>query len=210
MHGLLCTGVSMALGTLLLACTDPRPGTGREVAEAIAMRQDAAPEGRNRAKKDADAGGDAGEGAQETPATQSGSPRDSRIGPDAPLEPVPLPDDGLLPVADPVTGADVKLDGVLLELVRARRSGGDAAVLAYIEQHRPGLSVERLQVEIICESVDTAEAVRNQVTGAGGTVTSSFENRVWAEIALEDVEALAVTEAVWTVSMSQALAPIAR
>ena len=124
---------------------------------------------------------------------------------EAPPEPVSLVEADVLPAVQPVTGTDVKLDGVLLELVRARRTGGEAGVLAYVEQHQPGLSVDRLRVEIVCDSSDAAATVREQVAAAGGTVTTSFENYVWAEVELEDVEALALTEAVWTIGVTQSL-----
>ena len=122
-----------------------------------------------------------------------------------PADQVPLPGGDALPVAQPVSGADVKLDGVLLELVRARRTSGEAGVLAYVERYQPGLSVDRLRVQIVCESADKAAAVREQVAGAGGTVTTSFANYIWAEVSLDEIEALAVTEAVWTIGVSQAL-----
>ena len=124
---------------------------------------------------------------------------------DAPPEPISLVGADVLPAVRPVSGTDVKLDGVLLELMRARRTGGEAGVLAYVEQHQPGLSVNRLRVEIVCGSSDAAAAVREQVAAAGGTVTMSFENYVWAEIPLDEVEALAVTEAVWTIGVTQSL-----
>ena len=122
-----------------------------------------------------------------------------------PADPVPLPGGDVLPVAGPVAGADVKLDGVLLELVRARRTGGEVGVLAYVERHQPGLSVDRLRVQIVCESTDKAASVREQVAGAGGTVTTSFANYIWAEVSLDEIETLAATEAVWTIGVSQAL-----
>ena len=122
-----------------------------------------------------------------------------------PADAVPLPGGDALPVAQPVTGADVKLDGVLLELVRARRTGGEAGVLAYVERYQPGLSVDRLRVQIVCESADQAASVREQVEGAGGTVTTNFANYIWAEVSLDEIETLAVTEAVWTIGVSQAL-----
>ena len=111
----------------------------------------------------------------------------------------------LLPAAQPVTGVDMKLDGVLLELVRARREGGETGLLAYMERHRQGLSPERLPVQIVCESIGAVAAVREQVAAEGGTVTTSFENHLWAELPLDGIEALAATEAIWTVAVSQAV-----
>ena len=137
----------------------------------------------------------------------SGSPDSpSESGPAAtPPDPLSLANADVLPAVQPVTGTDVKLDGVLLELIRARRTGGEAAVRAYAQQHQPGLSVERLRVEIVCDSPDAAAVVREQVAAAGGTVTTSFENYVWAELPLDEVEALVVSEAVWTIGVTQSL-----
>ena len=135
----------------------------------------------------------------------AGSPADTIESVHAPLEPLSAVESDVLPVAQPVTGADAKLDGVLLELVRARRAGGETGLLAYVEQHRRELSLDRLQVEIVCESPGAAAAVREQVAAVGGTVTTGFENYLWAELSLEGVEALAATEAVWTVAVSQAV-----
>ena len=121
------------------------------------------------------------------------------------MAPVSLVGEEVLPVAQPVTGTEVKLDGVLLELVRARRADGAAGVLAYVERYQPGLSVDSLRVHIVCESADEASAVRDQVAGVGGTVTASFANYVWAEVPLDEIEALAATEAVWTIGVSKPL-----
>ena len=43
------------------------------------------------------------------------------------------------------------------------------------------------------------------MAAAGGTVTTGFENYLWAELPLDGVEALAATEAIWTVAVSQAV-----
>ena len=149
-----------------------------------------------------EAGGDATAGPAPAPPEP---PSDAPGAEVPPADSVPLPGGAALPVAQPVTGADVKLDGVLLELVRARRTGGEAGVLAYVERSQPGLSVDRLRVQIVCESADKAASVRELVAGAGGTVTTSFANYIWAEVSLDEIEALAVTEAVWTIGVSQAL-----
>ena len=147
---------------------------------------------------------EAGSGA-EVPAPGSPDAPNEPDPAEAPPEPVSLVEADVLPAVQPVTGTDVKLDGVLLELVRALRTGGEAGLLAYAAQHQPGLSVDRLRVEIVCDSSDAAAAVREQVTAAGGTVTTSFENYVWAEIPLDKVEGLAVSEAVWTIGVTQSL-----
>lgn len=111
----------------------------------------------------------------------------------------------LLPAAQPVGAVEAKLDGVLLELVRARRTDGEAGVRAYVERHQPGLSADRLPVEIVCESPEDAAAVRELVVTAGGAVTTSFDNHIWAAVPLTSVETLAEVAAVWTIALDQAL-----
>ena len=111
----------------------------------------------------------------------------------------------LLPAAQPVSAVEAKLDGVLLELVRARRADGEAGVRAYVELRKPELSPDRLRVEIVCESPEDAAAVRELVETAGGAVTTSFDNHLWAEVALASVETLAEAAAVWTIALDRAL-----
>ena len=152
---------------------------------------------------------------QEMPDSASDPPDVSPDPPDAPSDPLPEPSlvagPIVLPPAQPVTGTDVKLNGVLLELVRARRQGGEAGVLAYVEQHRPGLSVDHLHVEVVCTSAETGTWVREQIEAAGGTVTASLENHIWADLSLDGVETLVAAEAVWTISVSQVVVePMAR
>ena len=132
------------------------------------------------------------------------SEADAPVAADAP-QPVALVGGDMLPAAQPVTGTDVKVDGVLLELLRARRAGGEAGLRAYVAQYRPSLSVDRLRVEIVCASVEAVALVREQVAAADGTVTTSFDSYVWAEVSLDGVEALAGTEAVWTIAVTQAV-----
>lgn len=111
----------------------------------------------------------------------------------------------LLPAAQPVGAVEAKLDGVLLELVRARRTDGEAGVRAYVERHQPGLSADRLLVEIVCESAEDTAAIRELVVTAGGAVTTSFDNHIWAAVPLTSVETLAEVAAVWTIALDQAL-----
>ena len=133
------------------------------------------------------------------------SPSDGSDAEDALSDAVSLVGGDVLPPVQPVSGTDAKLDGVLLELLRARRAGGDAGAAAYAAQHQPGLSLDGLRVQIVCESADEASTVREQVAEAGGTVTASFENYLWAEVSLGEIEGLAQAEAVWTLSVSQAV-----
>ena len=143
----------------------------------------------------------AGDGGDEQPAGP-----DAVSGPDAELPGLGDLDLGdLLPAAQPVGAVEAKLDGVLLELVRARRTDGVAGVRAYVERHHPGLSLDGLQVEIVCESPEDAAAVRELVETAGGSITTSFDNHVWAEVPLTSVETLAEVVAVWTIALDQAL-----
>ena len=107
----------------------------------------------------------------------------------------------LPPVADVVTPVEAKLDGALLEMVRGQRDGQDA-----------GASSDggRVTVEIVCESPDHVAAVQEQVVAAGGAVTASFEDHLWAEVPLAAVEGLAATPAVWTMALNRAVARPAR
>ena len=106
------------------------------------------------------------------------------------------------PAADVVTPVEAKLDGALLEMVRGRRDGRDAGALS---------DGGRVAVEIVCESPDHVAAVREQVVAAGGAVTASFEDHLWAEVPLAAVERLAATPAVWTMALNRAVArPVAR
>ena len=106
------------------------------------------------------------------------------------------------PAADAVTPVEAKLDGALLELVRGQRDGRDARALS---------DGGRVVVEIVCESPDHVAAVREQVVAAGGAVTASFEDHLWAEVPLAAVEGLAATPAVWTMALNRAVArPVAR
>ena len=108
----------------------------------------------------------------------------------------------LPPVADVVTPVEAKLDGALLEMVRGQRDGQDA-----------GASSDggRVAVEIVCESPDHVAAVQEQVVAAGGAVTASFEDHLWAGVPLAAVEGLAATPAVWTMALNRAVArPVAR
>ena len=105
------------------------------------------------------------------------------------------------PAADAVTQVEAKLDGALLEMVRGQRDGRDARALS---------DGDRVVVEIVCESPDHVAAVREQVVAAGGAVTASFEDHLWAEVPLTAVEELAATPAVWTMALNRAVARPAR
>lgn len=111
------------------------------------------------------------------------------------------PETWVAPAPDAVTPVEAKLDGALLELVRGQRDGRDA-----------GASSDggRVAVEIVCESPDHVAAVREQVVAAGGAVTASFEDHLWAEVPLAAVEGLAATPAVWTMALNRAVARPAR
>lgn len=109
---------------------------------------------------------------------------------------------GSAPAADVVTPVEAKLDGALLEMVRGQRDGQDAGALS---------DGGRVAVEIVCESLDHVAAVREQVVAAGGAVTASFEDHLWAEVPLAAVEGLAATPAVWTMALNRAVArPVVR
>lgn len=255
---LVCTGLSMAVGTLLVACvegTDTRavavtPQSARGTIESpnagetqglegpsadgvggaidaendeqnaeATMDDGAAKPAAGEANEDgrgdnpdevttspdeSEAGSPDGSGAGEAPGSQD-SPPDRSEGGGTLSDVVSLVGGDVLPPVQQVSGTDVKLDGVLLELLGAMRAGGQAGALAYAEQHQPGLSVDGLRVQIVCESADEASTVREQIAATGGTVTTSFENYVWAEVSLDTVEGLAESEAIWTISVSQAV-----
>lgn len=187
-------GDQLAVGAVGVGATESSETTGRDADDQLAV-------------------GGADLAATESPDTtddaeaqaSSGSPVTTSAAGHGSPEPVLLVEPDVLPAEWPVTGVEAKLDGVLLELVRARREGGETGLLAYVERHRQGLSPERLPVQIVCESIGAVAAVREQVAAAGGTVTTSFENHLWAELPLDGVEALAATEAIWTVAVSQAV-----
>lgn len=107
------------------------------------------------------------------------------------------------PAADAVTTVEAKLDGALLEMVRGQRDDQqDARALS---------DGGRVVVEIVCESPDHVAAVREQVVAAGGAVTASFEDHLWAEVPLAAVEGLAATPAIWTMALNRAVArPVVR
>ena len=201
---LACTGLAAAGGLLLVACAEPpAPTTSGRTDDPSAVAADT----RSAAETT--------ESPSDPPDVSPSPPDVSPSPPDSPSDEAPEPDlmagPIVLPPGQPVTGTDVKLDGVLLELVRARRRGGEAGVLAYAEQHRPGLSVDRLQVEVVCTSAETGMWVREQIAAAGGTVTASLENYIWADLSLDGVETLVAAEAVWTIAVSQVVVePVAR
>ena len=204
---LACACWPLVLGPLLVACTGPLASTAgaTDVDEPLPVvtpqeREDAAVQEEAVVMTESPESGGGTEAA-----ASSGSPAETTEAADALPALVPLAGRDVLPAAQPVTGLDAKLDGVLLELVRARRAGGEAGLLAYVERHRQGLAVDRLQVEIVCGPAGAAAAVREQVAEAGGTVTTSFENHVWAELPLDRIEALAAAEEVWYMGVSQAV-----
>ena len=189
---------------------DPQEDADPQKKDPDAGKQ-AEDDGETRTEAEPEAGGREGAEVRTRPeggGADAPSASDSEV--DAPvaadtLQPVAVVSGDILPAAQSVTGTDVKLDGVLLELLRARRAGGEAGLRAYVAQHRPALAVDRLRVEIVCASVEAAAVVREQVAAADGIVTTSFDTYVWAEVSLDGVEALAGTEAVWTIAVTQAL-----
>lgn len=205
-------GTLTVAGSLLVAHAAPE-AHGGEAARGAQSAEEKQDEGAKREPGTTqEAGGVEGGGDAELPEAVSDE-RTSTPAPDSdPNEPAEDLGAGVivgpvdLPTVQPVTGTDVKLDGLLLQLLRAQRGGGEAAVRAFVEEHRPGLSVERLQIQIICESDDAVAAVREQVGDAGGTVTAGFENYLWAEVALGHIETLVAAEAVWSIAVSQTVA----
>ena len=111
-----------------------------------------------------------------------------------------------VPAVKPPEGAEVKLDGSLVALVRAFREGGDAAANALVRSASLDSEEDRLRVGVIVEDEAQVASVTKRIEELGGEVTVGLGNRIFALLPVAAVELLASEDAVWSMAVPRPVA----
>lgn len=115
-------------------------------------------------------------------------------------------DGSQLPPARNLTPAEQKLDDVLIEWVRAYKSGGDEAAKGFAASKSIKLENNGLWVKLT-GNFDAAGAnekmppLLSAIKDLGGTVRTTFENRVYVLLSPKAVAQLAESETVWSMAV---------
>jgi hypothetical protein len=96
-----------------------------------------------------------------------------------------------------------KLDGVLLNLVKARKKGGEKSMLTYANSIDLKLENGQIPVTIIGISEEKLASIQKKLAVNGGKEITTFENNLYAVVPVEAIEPLAADDAVWTMSLSR-------
>ena len=106
-----------------------------------------------------------------------------------------------VPAAKAPEGVEVKLDGRLIAVVRAYRSGGDIAAKALVRTENVATVDDRLRVGVTVADTKDVAATRTRIGELGGEVTVEFGNRVFALLPVAALESLAAEEIVWSIAV---------
>ena len=112
----------------------------------------------------------------------------------------------VVPDAQPAEGVEVKLDGGLIALVRAYRTGGDTAAKALVSSEGFEMTDERLRVGVTVSNEAQVASVRQRIEELGGKVIVGLANQIYAFLPVAAVESLAAEEAVWSMAVPQRIA----
>lgn len=106
---------------------------------------------------------------------------------------------------------EVKLDGSLMALARAYRSGGDVAVKALASAGDLAMDGNRLRVGVTVLDEARVAGVKARIEELGGEVAVELGNRVFALLPVAALEPLTEGEAVWSMAIPQRIvAPLGR
>lgn len=107
------------------------------------------------------------------------------------------------PQKSATVSTDDKLDGVLLNLVKARKKGGEKSMLTYADSIDLKLENGQVPVTIIGVSEEKLASIQEKLIANGGSSLTTFENNLYALIPLKAIESVAAEDAVWTMSLSR-------
>ena len=110
------------------------------------------------------------------------------------------------PQARSPEGVEVKLDGRLIAVVRAYRSGGDVAAKALARTERVATVADRLRVGVTVADKNDMDSLRTRIAELGGEVTVEFGNRLYALLPVAALESLAEEERVWSIATPRKVA----
>ena len=98
-----------------------------------------------------------------------------------------------------------KLGAQLLSLVESYEDGGSKSVLAYARSNSLDLTEMRVAIRVLAASEQDVSCLERQITDAGGSIESNFENSIFAAMPVDALRAFAASEAVWRVDGQQRL-----
>ena len=96
-----------------------------------------------------------------------------------------------------------KLGAQLLSLVESYEDGGSKSVLAYARSNSLDLTEMRVPIRVLAASEQDVNCLERQITDAGGSIESNFENSIFAAMPVDALRAFAASEAVWRVDVQQ-------
>ena len=106
----------------------------------------------------------------------------------------------------PTSSMADRLDARLVALIVQFEAGGQEAVAAYGAANSVHVEDGRVAVRIIAESEDHVEPLKRLIeTAAHGSVQATFENNIYASLAVEVIATFARVEAVYRIDLGEAV-----
>jgi len=115
-----------------------------------------------------------------------------------PLTSVPAP-----PAPQQVAENEKKLDGPLIEIARANRSGGQANAMKQLTASGADQKNQKVSVEIIATSKEAVPDLKKRLKESGAEIVSDLENHVWVYLPLNAIDQFSGMNSVWSMAVAR-------
>ena len=105
------------------------------------------------------------------------------------------------PATNEPLGIELKLDGQLIAVVRAYRSGGEVAAKALVQAKNVSTVAGRLRVGITVKHKKEVPIVRTRLQKLGADVTAELGTRLYAILPVQALVSIAEDERIWSIAV---------
>lgn len=117
----------------------------------------------------------------------------------SPANAVPAP-----PAPQQLAENEKKLDGTLIEIARANRSGGQASAVKQLTASGADQKNRKISVEIIAANKEAVPELKKRLKDSGAEIVSDLENHVWVYLPLSAIDQFSGMSSVWSMAVARA------
>jgi hypothetical protein len=115
-----------------------------------------------------------------------------------PSSAVPAP-----PTPQQVGENEKKLDGTLIEIARANRSGGQASAVKQLTASGAEQRNQKVSVEIIATNNEAVPDLKKHLKDSGAEIVSDLENHIWVYLPLSAIDQFSGMNSVWSMAVAR-------
>jgi hypothetical protein len=115
-----------------------------------------------------------------------------------PSSAVPAP-----PTPQQVGENEKKLDGTLIEIARANRSGGQASAVKQLTASGAEQRNQKVSIELIATNNEAVPELKKRLKDSGAEIVSDLENHIWVYLPLSAIDQFSGMSSVWSMAVAR-------